>query len=144
MSIVRENYYAPLWTLVKESAAFKTASRRVRLLQDMEDGELPAVFMSVNHQPTEPSINSPAKYKLGALVYLYCANPSQEIAADIALNGLVDALEAALAPAPGQGSQNLGRDDVQGAWMAGTVEIYPAPNGTRAAAIVPIEIHVFG
>jgi hypothetical protein len=144
MSITRETYYATLWALVQSSSSFVTKSRRVRLLQDMEDSELPAVFLSVNHQPTEPSINSPAKYKLGALVYLYCANPTQEIAADIALNGLVDALETALAPAPGQGSQNLGRDDVQGAWLSGTVEIYPAPNGTRAAAIVPIEIHVFG
>jgi hypothetical protein len=144
MSIVRETYYATLWALVQASSSFVTKSRRVRLLQDMEDAELPAVFLSVNHQPTTPSINSPAKYQLGALVYLYCANPSQEIAADIALNGLVDALEAALAPAPGQGSQSLGRDDVQGAWLSGTVEIYPAPNGARAAAIVPIEIHVFG
>lgn len=144
MSISRETYYAPLWALVQAAATFKTASRRVRLLQDMEDSELPAVFLSVDHQPTEPSINAPAKYKLGAKAYLYCANPDQETAADIALNGLIDALEAVLAPAPGYGSQNLGRDDVQGAWISGTVEIYPAPNGARAAAIVPIEIHVFG
>jgi hypothetical protein len=148
MSIIRENYYAPLFALVAASATFKIASRRVRLMETMEDSELPAIFMSVDHQPTTPSINEPAKYKLGAKVFLYCAVPDTaadtKTSAAVALNGLIDALEAALEPAPGFGSQNLGRDDVQGAWISGDVEVFDAPNGTRAAAIVPIQIHVFG
>jgi hypothetical protein len=144
VSIVRENYYAPLWTLLSAGNAFVTKSRKVRLLQDMEDGELPAIFMAVGDQPTTPSKNSPAKYRLGAKVFLYAKNPDQETSADMQLNALADALEAAIEPGPGTGSQILGRDDIELVAIEGKVEVFAAPNGTRAAAIVPIEIHVFG
>lgn len=140
-AIIRETYYAPLFALLQGAANFKTAERRVRHLETMDDGELPALFMAVGHQPVERDTKAWPKRKLLATVFLYCANPDAHISADIALNALLDAVEAALEPAPGQEMQTLG-NLVSHCWIKGEVEVFAGWDGVRAAAIVPIEIMV--
>ena len=57
------------------------------------------------------------------------------------LNPLLDALEAALAPAPATGIQHLGLPDmIQHAYIAGRVETDQGVLGDQAIAIVPVEI----
>jgi hypothetical protein len=143
-AITRETYYGALWTLLKGvslTPAIQTFDRRVRLLQDLEDGELPALFLAVGHQPTERDFPNEPRHKLGAKVFLYCANPDQHTSADIFLNQMIDAVEAAIEPIVPLEPQTLG-GLAHYAWIAGTTEVFQAPNGTRAAAIVPIEMLV--
>jgi hypothetical protein len=57
------------------------------------------------------------------------------------LNPLLDALEAALAPSPATGIQNLGLPAmVQHAYIAGKIETDEGVLGDQAIAIVPVEI----
>lgn len=143
-AIVRETYYEALFTLISGltlTPALATTGRRVRLLQDMEDAELPALFMAVGDQPTERSFPDEPIHKLEAKVFLFCANPSEETSADIFLNEMIDALEAAIEPPPALGPQTLG-GLVHYCWITGRTEVFQAPNGTRAAAIVPVEMLV--
>jgi hypothetical protein len=58
-----------------------------------------------------------------------------------ALNPLIDAIEAALAPPPVTGLQNLGLPEmVQHASIAGKVEINEGGLRDQAAATIPVEI----
>jgi hypothetical protein len=57
------------------------------------------------------------------------------------LNPLLDALEAALAPSPATGIQNLGLPAmVQHPYIAGKIETDEGVLGDQAIAIVPVEI----
>jgi len=144
MSFTRETYYSALFSLLQALApgTVLTVDRRVRLMERMQPAELPALFMAVGNQKTVQSLKSPASHFLTAHVFLYCANPDPHTSADIALNELVDALQAAIAPAPPFETQTLG-GLVHHCWINGESEFFPSPNGERAAAIVPIEMLVF-
>jgi hypothetical protein len=144
MSFTRETYYSALFALLATLApgTVLTCDRRVRLMERMQPAELPALFMAVGNQKTVPSLKQPPAHFLTAHVFLYCANPDQHVSADMALNALVDALQAALAPAPPFATQTLG-GLVHHCWIDGESEFFPSPNGERAAAIVPIEMLVF-
>jgi len=57
------------------------------------------------------------------------------------LNPMLDALEAALAPLPATGIQNLGLPTmVQHAYIQGKVETDEGVLGDQAVAVIPIEI----
>jgi hypothetical protein len=138
-AIVRETYYAALFALLESvvtTPALVTIGRKVRVLDGMNDGELPALFMAVGKQPTTRQ-QSIAKHRLEAHVFLYAANPDQNTTADMVLNGLIDAVEAALEPSPGFTNQTLG-GVVSHCWIEGDTEVFAGPLGTRAAAIVPV------
>lgn len=142
----RETYYAALFVQLqglKTAGTVVTINRKVRLLNAMEPAELPALFLAVAKQRMPRVTNQPATHHLNAHVYLYAANPDPNVSADMALNGLLDALEAALAPPPAQPNQTLG-GLVQYVKMADAqdIEVFAGPNGERAAAIVPIEMLV--
>lgn len=141
-AIIRETYYAALFTLLstlKTNATVTTCDRRVRLIEEMQPAELPALFMAVGKQRTVQSKNQEPKRWLGATVFLYAANPDQHTSADVALNGLLDALEAVIVPSDAFVTQTLG-GLVHSCWIEGETEVFPGPYGERAAAIVPIEM----
>ncbi len=143
-AITREIYYEALFSLLqglKANGAVIIADRRVRLMEEMQTAELPALFMSVGHQKTEQSLKQEPKRWLNATIYLYCANPDQHTSADVALNGLIDALEATVTPPPPYETQTLG-GLVHSCWIEGETEVFAGPNGERAAAIVPIRMLV--
>jgi hypothetical protein len=142
-AITRETYYGALFRHLEIvlGAQFVTIDRRVKLMEEMAAGELPALFMAVGHQKTQQSLKQEPIRDLAATVFLYAANPSQTVSADMELNRLVDALEAAIAPAPAFTVQTLG-GIVHYCRIEGTTEVFPGPNGERAAAIVPIQMRV--
>jgi len=140
----REVAYSALFTLLQSlqtNGAFKTCSRRVKLIDDMNNAELPALFMGTSDQHIEQRMGSPAKRTYTAQVFLYVANPNKHTAAGIQLNGLIDAVEAALAPSVMARVQTLG-GVVAHAWLDGKQEVYELPQSERAAAILNISLLV--
>src|SRR6185437_2532647 len=96
-------------------------------------------YLAVDHSPVVQSKKSPPQYTFGALVFLYALEPDRHTSADMALNGLVDAVDAALTPPAYAETQTLG-GLVQHCWIEGAIENYAGKDGVRAAAIVPVKM----
>jgi len=142
--MTRETYYGALFALLQSLAgggAFATCDRRVRFLHEMGAAELPALFMAVDRQQLIQRRGQPSRHQLGARLFVYAANPDRHTAAGIALNGLLDALDTALAPPTGSDAQTLG-GLVSHAWIDGPIEVFEAPQSERAAAIVTVQMLV--
>jgi hypothetical protein len=140
--IVREAIYAALWALAAEAASFATASRRLRHWSDVSPAEQPALFMSEKGAVAKvPVLGAPVLYTLYADLYIYAHSADPYLAPATLLNPLIDAVEAAIAPPPATGIQNLGLPDmVQHCYIAGRVETDEGTLGDQAIAIVPVEI----
>jgi hypothetical protein len=140
--IVREAVYGALWSLAAGAASFASANRRLRHWVDLAPAEQPALFMSEKggHAVTK-ALGGPTIWTLCADFYVYVHSSDPYLAPAILLNPLLDALEAALAPSPVTGIQNLGLPAmVQHAYIAGKVETDEGVLGDQAIAIVPVEI----
>jgi len=140
--IIREAIYSALWTLAADAANFASANRRLRHWTDVAPAEQPALFMAEKggHAATK-ALGSPIAWTLYANFYVYVHSSDPYLAPAMLLNPLLDALEAALAPSPATGIQNLGLATmVQHAYIAGKVETDQGVLGDQAIAIVPVEI----
>jgi hypothetical protein len=139
----REAAYSALFELLtslQTQGLVKTCDRKVRAIDDMNEPELPALFMAVHDQEAEVRDNFPPMRTWGAYVYLYTSNPDPNTPAGIALNNLLDAVEAALSPG-WRDEQTLG-GLVDRCRIEGTIEIFEGLLGQRAAAIVPVKMLV--
>jgi hypothetical protein len=138
----REACYSALFSRlqgVETTPALKVIDRRVRFLHEMGAAELPALFMAVDHQTIVTRNGLPARRTLGARLFLYGANPDRHTAAGIVLNGMIDAVENALAPEPASDAQTLG-GLVSHAWLEGQIEVFEGPQGDRSAAIAIVQM----
>lgn len=136
----REDCYGGLFAALAALQAGGTvakADRKLQVLGDVNVSDLPALFLQVDRQTIDQRSGTPPRRRLHALVYLYAANPDPATAASVQLNGLIDAVEAALQPPPFAQVQTLG-GVVAHAWIEGVIEVYEAPKGQRAAAVVPV------
>ncbi len=140
--IAREAIYAALWALAAEAENFATASRRLRHWSDVGPAEQPALFMSERGGVAKvKALGAPVVWTLFADLYLYAHSADPYLPPAAILNPLLDAIEAALAPAPVSGIQDLGLPTmVQHAYIAGRIETDEGVLGDQAIAIVPIEI----
>jgi hypothetical protein len=142
MTIARETIYAALWSLASGAAQFASANRRLRHWSDVSPAEQPALFMSEKGAEARvKALGAPVVWALHADFYIYAHSSDPYVAPASILNPLIDALEAALAPSPATGIQNLGLPlMVQHAAIAGNVKIREGVLGDQAVAIVPVEI----
>jgi hypothetical protein len=140
--IVREAIYAALWELGAGAAQFTSANRRLRHWTDVAPAEQPALFMSEKgSQAAIKTLGAPTVWTLYADFYVYAHSSDPYLTPVAILNPLLDALEAALAPAATTGIQNLGLPQmVQHAYIAGKVQTDEGVLGDQAIAIVPVEI----
>jgi len=137
--MTREPIYATLFALLSGAAPFVTSSRRLRHWSDVGPAEQPALFVVQKSETAERKAGLPAKWRALVDVYVYAHAPDDTTAPATALNPLLDAIEAALAP---QGAvQTLGGLAAH-AWIAGRIETDEGVLGGQAVAIVPIEILV--
>ena len=143
--IIRESIYAALWELAAGAASFVSANRRLRHWADVAPAEQPALFMSEKGgTAVTKALGAPIVWTLYADFYIYVHSSDPYLAPAIFLNPLLDALEAALAPSPATGIQNLGLPAmVQHAYIAGKVETDEGVLGDRAIAIMPVEVLCF-
>ena len=140
--IVREQIYTALWALGANAARFASANRRLRHWTDVAPAEQPALFMSEKGgQAAIKKLGAPIVWTLYAEFYIYAHSSDPYLAPATILNPLLDAFEAALAPSPTSGIQNLGLPQmVQHAYISGKVQTDEGVLGDQGIAIVPVEI----
>ena len=140
--IQREAIYAALFAQLASAAPFVTASRRLRHWNEVTPTELPALFLRQKSETAEmPVLGAPPVWTLvvEAHLYAHCSDPYASPAS--VLNPLIDAVEAALAPAVAIGVQNLGLPvTVQHTSIAGKIAIDEGAIRDQAVAVIPIEI----
>jgi len=140
--IVREQIFTALWALGANAARFASANRRLRHWTDVAPAEQPALFMSEKGgQAAIKKLGAPIVWTLYAEFYIYAHSSDPYLAPVTILNPLLDAFEAALAPSPTSGIQNLGLPQmVQHAYISGKIQTDEEVLGDQAIAIVPVEI----
>lgn len=137
----REAIYGALLAKVSTAAGFVTASRRLRHWSDVAAAEQPALFQVQKTETVRRETGLPPKWSLGVDLFVYAHAPDDATSATTAINPLLDAIEATLAPDPFSNMQTLG-GLVAHCWIAGKVETDEGVLGGQAVAIVPIEILV--
>jgi hypothetical protein len=135
----REAVHAALFARVAQATGVVTASRRLTHWSEMAPAQQPALFQVQKGEEIAARHGLPLRRKLSFHIYLYAASGDPAVAPSSLLNPLLDALEAALAPDPGQPVQNLG-GLAEHVWIAGSVETDEGTLGDQAVAIVPVEI----
>ena len=140
--IAREPIYAALFDLAAGAAGFVTAERRLRHWSDVAPAEQPALFMTQKSEVASvKTLGAPTVWTLLVELYLYAHSSDPYLSPATVLNPLVDAVEAALAPAATTGLQDLGLPSmVQHAMIAGKIEAEEGVLGDQAIAIIPVEI----
>lgn len=140
--IAREPIYAALFALVADAAGFVTAARRLRHWSDVPPAERPALFMRQKQEVASvPTLGAPTVWKLGVELYLYAHSSDPYGAPAAILNQLTDAVEAALAPLPATGLQDLGLPaTVQHAYIAGKIATDEGALRDQAVVVIPVEI----
>lgn len=142
----REQIYAALFALLqplKTAGTVATLSRRLRHWSDLGAREQPALFMAQKHETAQRLRGQPPKWTLLVDLWVYCNAPDDLTPTDPTMNGILDAIETALAPTGKDfttvNAQTLG-GLVSHCFIAGQVETGEGLLGGQAFAIVPIEI----
>ena len=140
--IAREPIYAALFDLAAGAAGFVTSARRWRHWSDLAPAEQPALFMLQKEEvASAATLGAPTVWTLAVELYLYAHASDPYVAPAAILNPLVDGVEAALAPLPATGIQDLGLSSmVSHARIAGKIEIAEGALRDQAVAIIPVEI----
>lgn len=130
-----------LFNLVSGSASFTTASRRLRLWNDMAPSDKPAIFVAERGDTyARGSDGRPAIVVFEADIFIYTdAGKDTSIVPATALNALIDAVDAALAPSPVSGKQSLG-GMVSHCWIEGKIMKDPGDLDGDGLAIIPVKI----
>lgn len=141
--MIREPIYEALFALLSGAADFTTSSRRLRHWSDVGPAEQPALFMVQKSETAERKNGLPPKWRALVDVFVYVHAPDEATPPSTALNPLLDAIEAVLAPGRAGAVQTLG-GLVEHAWIAGKIETDEGVLGGQSVAIVPVEILVAG
>lgn len=133
----REAAYAALFAKLQTVAGIVTFERRLRHWNDVLPAEMPYLALAQTNQIATPVKGLPTKWTLGADVYLYVRAENQPPGP--LFNALLDALDVAISPPPGQVTQTLS-DTVSHCWIEGEVQTDEGTLGPLAVAIVPLRI----
>lgn len=137
----RETIMEALLAQVTSGGAFITTGRR--LLHWTKVAAQPALFLRhvTDEYPPRPT-GIPAKVVMECEVWIYSQGGADpDVAPDVAMNDLLDALEQSLSPPPAFRTQTLG-GLVRHAWIEGKIEVHPGDLDGQAIAVVPIRILV--
>lgn len=136
----RENIYEALFAKVSAVDGIKTANRRLEHWSKVPAAKQPALFQAQKGESVQKKQGYPPVYLLRVDLWLYVHSGNDAKATPAtALNGLLDALEAALAPETGEEEQTL-RGLVQHCFINGQIETDEGTLGPQAVAIIPVEI----
>jgi hypothetical protein len=137
----REQIYSALFTLVGGAADFVTTTRRIKEYSDVDQSTQPALLQVELGEKWDAPPGMPPLVTLNARLFIYCETGDPTAVVSTQLNGLLDAVSAALAPAPdAEERQTLG-GLVFHCRIAGEVMIAEGLSG-QSEAVLPIEILV--
>jgi hypothetical protein len=137
----REAIYAALFERVKNLPGLKSVTRQVKLWTEIPPAEQPALVQEqIGETPVWQAGGLPPKWRLHVDLALYVHNRSDPNAVPaVVLNGLVDAVAAALAPGAWEEEQTL-NGLVEYCRLNGNVDFNCGIKGGQAVAVIPIEI----
>ena len=142
----RAQIYAALFARLETVPTVRTCSRRLQPFTKVPAAEQPALFLTQRHETLKPAAggarNLPMlrQYECDVHVYVHETTCGTACVVD-AVNAVLDAIEAALAP-DRDGVCTLG-GLVSHCRVSGTIETDEGTLGDQAIAIVPIEIVPF-
>ena len=134
----REAVYSALFAKLQAVPNLKTVSRRLQNVQDVQPENFPCAFQMQGEQANKYSgtgVPTVYTWKCDWLLYSYSDDPT--IAPSTALNALIDAAVAILAPPFGK--QTLG-GLVEYCAIDGNIQVFEGVLGDRAVAVLPITI----
>lgn len=142
--ISREPVYAALFAKLQAAAPFVTTSRRFKHFADVAPADQPALFLVQRPESvsTTPGLDSVHELSCDAVVYANARGDDSVVPAAV-INGLVDAVFAALKPNPITNKQSLG-GLVEHAWVEGQIETDEGLLQEQGYALVPIRMKVAG
>jgi hypothetical protein len=144
MNVPREQIYSALFGTLQSAlgSKFATMSRRWRMPEQVSPESRPALFqVQTGERAKTNATGEPIIWIATVDLVIYTQGsgdeqtiPSQE------LNGLLDALEAAIAPPANSGGKQTLGGIVSHCRLQGSARITENVNGAAAMAVVPIEI----
>lgn len=140
--MTREPIYAALFALLQKIEGVNTFSRRLMHWNDVGAAQQPAIYQVQKKELQKRVPKMPAKVTLQCEIYLYVntGNDLVNVVPSTELNPLMDAIEAAIEPYPGE-RQTLG-GLVYSCFIDGEIETDEGVLGPQAIAIVPVTIVV--
>ena len=135
----REAVFAALFARLQAVAGLTTVSRKMRAINELRPEEFNAAFQLQGPQHASFKGDVPTKTVLSAMWAIYTFTDDQTVAPSTALNNLVDACCAVLAPSVGFDRQTLG-GLVELVAVDGEIEVYEGLLGSQAAALIPIKL----
>lgn len=140
----REQIMSALFNLTRTAYAFKTFTRRLKLLGTSKEYPALCVTMATEQFAPRPARAQPPTQMIDAQIWVYAdGGKNPDDTPESAVNDALDAIEQALKPSVMSGVQTLDLPDlVSHCWIEGTIERYPGALDGVAKAIVPIKIKV--
>ena len=136
----REVAFVALFATLQGISAFKVCTRRLKHWQDVLPEDQPALYMQHDGEVRQPVRGLPDRIVLEVNLWIYLNTNAEPVGPQ--LSPLLDAVDAALAPANnGDRTQTLG-GIVHHVWIEGQTQIYEGNLGNEAVAIVPIKLLV--
>lgn len=138
----REAIYSALYRLLTGIDGIETFSRVLAHWDDVAPNAQPALYMTVVSQRAEQVTGLPTKYVLDAKLWVYTHRDSAGEIPSVAINRILDALDAALKPAPGPSFKQTLGGLVEHCWIDGEISTDEGTLGAQSVAIVPVRMLV--
>lgn len=139
--IDREAIHAALFARLSAIPGLNTASRRLKHWNDVPKEEQPALFQSKRDEDAQHETGKPTIWRLPFDVYVYTWTPEPDVPAT-AMNAMLDAVCAALAPNVAQGQRNTLGGLVHDCRIVGRIETDEGTLGSQSVSIIPVEVLV--
>lgn len=136
----RESIHAALFAALQSVPGLITVSRTLENVQDMAAEMLPAAFQLQGKQVVTYRGSVPAIVEMQATWIFYAYSPDPNIPSSGALNNLIDAACAAIAPPAAANASNTLGGLVQYVGIAGDIEVFEGVLGSKAVAILPLRM----
>lgn len=134
----REAIYSALFALASGAPGLATSSRKLKHWNDVQPGEMPALFQAQGAEIAAVQTRQPTRWTLQPKLYVYVRTAGATSPGEV-LNPILDHLTTQLGnPFPGQ-AQTLG-GLVEFARIEGAIETSEGTLGDIEVAIIPISI----
>lgn len=138
----REAIYSALFDLLKKMDGINEFSRILAHWDDVSPSMQPALYMTVVSQNAEQVTGFPTKYTLDAKVWIYTHRDTSGVVPSVAINQILDELDAVLKPPAGPSFKQTLGGLVEHCWINGEIVTDEGTLGNQAVATVPIRMLV--